>query len=119
MRGFIGSYSPSNYHCLSGADIIFNLSASNEITGKHEYRINLIKQQSARCIAGYVYASSGNGESSTDVVFTGNALIAERGFIIAQSERFKQNEQLIITEIDVSCLHRSSKSSNFKTCLQI
>lgn len=67
---------PSSLLAMGGANIIFNLSASNELTGKHEYRRRLIEQQSARCMAGYIYASSGFGESSTDLVFTGNAIIA-------------------------------------------
>jgi NAD+ synthase (glutamine-hydrolysing) len=104
---------PSSYHCLNGADIIFNLSASNEITGKNKYRVNLIKQQSAKCICGYVYASAGNGESTTDSVFTGNAFITENGLMLSQSERFCDEEQLIITEIDVLSLLSDRKKSIF------
>ena len=92
---------PSSSQALAGSDIIFNLSASNELVGKHDYLLSVIRQQSARCIAGYVYASSGFGESSTDVLFAGNGIVAENGNIIAQSERFSLDEQLVIADIDV------------------
>lgn len=95
---------PSVQHTLHGADVIFNLSATNELIGKHNYLRQLIEQQSARCNAGYVYASAGYGESTTDVVYAGNALIAENGKIIAASERFLYEPQLVVTEIDVDKL---------------
>ncbi|MDD3320672.1 MAG: NAD(+) synthase [Paludibacter sp.] len=95
---------PSSFQVLQGAEIIFNLSASNELIGKHPYRRQLIEQQSARCNAGYVYASAGAGESTTDMVFTGNGIIAENGKIISESERFSFNSQLIVNEIDVERL---------------
>ena len=95
---------PSSYHAMQGAHIIFNLSASNELTGKNDYRKSLISQQSARCYAGYVYVSSGWGESTTDVVFTGNGFIYENGTLLAESKRFSFEEQLIISEIDVERL---------------
>jgi NAD+ synthase (glutamine-hydrolysing) len=95
---------PSSHHAINGAHIIFNLSASNELTGKNDYRKALVEQQSARCFAGYVYASSGWGESTTDVVFAGNALIVENGSLLSESERFLFNEQLIVNEIDVERL---------------
>lgn len=95
---------PSSYQALAGAEIIFNLSASNELIGKHEYRKKLIEQQSARCIAGYVYASAGGGESTTDMVFSGGAIIAENGKVICESERFSFENQMLITEIDIERL---------------
>ncbi|MDD2797931.1 MAG: NAD(+) synthase [Bacteroidales bacterium] len=95
---------PSSRHSIAGAQIVFNLSASDENIGKHDYLKSLIKQQSARCIGGYVYASSGFGESTTDLVFAGNALIAENGSFLATSERFSFEEQLIISEIDIERL---------------
>lgn len=95
---------PSSLLAMGGANIIFNLSASNELTGKHEYRRRLIEQQSARCMAGYIYASSGFGESSTDLVFTGNAIIAENGHLLHETSRFAEDEQLLIGEIDVDAL---------------
>ena len=95
---------PSSQHTLHGADIIFNLSATNELIGKHQYLRQLIEQQSARCIAGYVYSSAGAGESTTDVVYSGNGLIAENGKMIAASERFLFETQLVVSEIDIERL---------------
>lgn len=95
---------PSGQLAMQGAELIFNLSASDEVIGKHNYLLQLIKQQSARCIAGYVYASAGFGESTTDLVFSGNGLVAENGFLLASSNRFSLKEQLIISEIDVQRL---------------
>ncbi len=89
---------------MEGANIIFNLSASNEQIGKHAYLRSLICQQSARCMAGYVYASSGFGESSTDLVFAGNGIIAENGNLLAESPRFTMEEQLAISDIDIETL---------------
>ena len=95
---------PSSTLALQGAEILFNLSADNEGIGKHNYLRSLISQQSARCIAGYVFSSCGFGESTTDVVFAGNGLIYENGNELAHSERFSFEEQLIISEIDVERL---------------
>ncbi|MCK9159079.1 MAG: NAD(+) synthase [Bacteroidaceae bacterium] len=95
---------PSSMLALEGAEIIFNLSASNECIGKHKYRCSLLQQQSSRCLSGYVYASSGFGESSTDLVFAGNGLIYENGKLLASAERFSIRDQLIISEIDVESL---------------
>ena len=95
---------PSSLLAMEGANIIFNLSASNELIGKHAYLRSLICQQSARCMAGYVYASSGFGESSTDLVFAGNGIIAENGNLLAESPRFTMEEQLVISEIDIETL---------------
>ena len=92
---------PSSSLALQGAEIIFNMSADNEGIGKHAYVRSLISQQSARCLAGYVFSSSGFGESTTDVVFAGNGLIYENGSLLAESERFSFKEQLVISEIDV------------------
>ena len=95
---------PSSSLALQGAEIIFNLSADDEGIGKHNYLCSLISQPSARCISGYVFSSSGFGESTTDVVFAGNGLIYENGYLLARSERFCMEEQLIINEIDVECI---------------
>lgn len=95
---------PSSLLAMEGANIIFNLSASNELIGKHAYLRSLICQQSARCMTGYVYASSGFGESSTDLVFAGNGIIAENGNLLAESPRFTMEEQLVISEIDIETL---------------
>ncbi|MDR2086014.1 MAG: NAD(+) synthase, partial [Dysgonamonadaceae bacterium] len=96
---------PSSFHAMSGAQLIFNLSASNELIGKQQYVQSLISQQSARCQAAYVYAAAGFGESTTDVVYAGNAYIYENGRLLAQSERFQFNGQLIATEIDFDLLN--------------
>lgn len=95
---------PSTILALNGAEVIFNLSASNEIVGKHSYRKMLVKQQSARSIAGYVYAGAGTGESTTDLVFAGCSLIAENGQLLAEAERFSSKGQILIADIDVERL---------------
>lgn len=102
---------PSSYHSIAGAHLIFNLSASNEVTGKHAYRKSLVAQQSARCIAGYVYAGAGCGESSTDLVFSGNALIYENGTLLNEAERFSFSEQMIIADVDTDRL-KSQRMKN-------
>ena len=95
---------PSSRLALQGAEIVFNLSADTENICKHSYLRSLLAQQSARCLAGYVFASCGFGESTTDVVFAGNALIYENGTLLAASERFSFEEQLVMSEIDVERL---------------
>ena len=100
----MGSIPPSSYQCMNGATLVFNPSASNELIGKHEYRKELVRQQSARCISGYVYTSSNTNESTTDVVFGGHAMIAEYGSIFSESERFLDEDQLIYSEIDIQKL---------------
>ena len=103
---------PSNHLTLAGAEIIFNLSTSDELAGKHTYLKSLLAQQSARTICGYVYSSSGFGESTQDLVFGGNALIFENGSLIKQSERFEINPQLIISEIDVENLRGERRTNS-------
>ena len=93
---------PSVYHALHGATVIANLSASNETTGKSEYRRQLISQQSARLFCGYVYASAGEGESTTDLVFGGHNIIAENGSILAESEKYKCG--ITYTDLDLERL---------------
>ncbi len=100
---------PSSLAALKGANVILNLSASNELIGKHNYLLSLIKQQSARCMAAYIYSSAGFGESSTDIIFSGNAIIAENGSILAESERFSLDNQIEIADIDVSILNSDRK----------
>ena len=90
---------PAIRHALNGANVIVNLSASDETTGKDSYRRELVKGQSARLLCGYVYASAGDGESTQDVVYSAHNMIAENGRLLAQSERF-QNES-IFSEIDI------------------
>lgn len=95
---------PSTILALNGAEVIFNLSASNEVVGKHSYRKMLVKQQSARSIAGYVYAGAGTGESTTDLVFAGCSLIAENGQLLAEGERFSSKGQVLFADIDIERL---------------
>jgi len=103
---------PSNHHAMAGATVIANLSASPEIMGKQEYRRNLVQGQSARLNAGYIYATTGEGESTTDLVFGGHNLICEDGIILAEKKRFKNGT--IITEIDVNKLAYERRKMN--TC---
>jgi len=95
---------PSNTLAVAGADIIFNLSASNEVIGKHNYLKSLIAQQSARTISGYVYAGCGFGESTQDVVYGGNALIYENGHLLIEGSRFSLQPQIQSYQIDVEKL---------------
>ena len=95
---------PSNQLSLLGADLIFNLSASNDLIGKHDYLKSLISQQSARTITGYVYSGCGFGESTQDVVYGGNALIYENGKLLSEGERFSMKPQMSIMQVDVERL---------------
>jgi len=95
---------PSNHMASNGANLLFNLSASNELIGKHEYREELVRTQSARCMAAYVYSSAGVGESTTDTVYGGHALIAEYGATLAENERFSLENSLITADIDLERL---------------
>ncbi len=108
---------PSTRAALNGANVLLNLSASNELVGKHDYLTQLIRHQSNHCIAAYVYASSGWGESTTDLVFSGTAMIAENGNILAQAERFSTEPQLLIADIDVDALNNERRlNSSFSDC---
>ena len=102
---------PSSKLATSGADIILNLSATDELIGKHAYLLSLLAQQSARTMSGYVYSSCGFGESTQDVVYGGNAIIYENGVQLAHSERFALTPQLVISQIDVERL-RSERRAN-------
>ncbi|MCE9530547.1 MAG: NAD(+) synthase [Planctomycetes bacterium] len=95
---------PSSLQCFHGATVLANLSASNETIGKAGYRRQLVGNQSARCIAGYVYASSGVGESTQDLVFGGHCLIAENGSLLSESQRFQRDDVLIASDIDLDRL---------------
>lgn len=95
---------PSSRLALNGAKLIFNLSASPEVVGKHAYLRELVAQQSARTHTAYVYCSAGFGESSTDLVFAGNGLIAENGTMLAQAARFSLDEQLTVADVDIERL---------------
>lgn len=102
---------PSNKLALAGADIVFNLSASDELIGKHDYLKSLLSQQSARTMTGYVYSSCGFGESTQDVVYGGNAMIYENGKLLAEAARFSLEPQMMMTQIDVEKL-RSERRGN-------
>lgn len=113
---------PSNSLVLAGADIIFNLSASNELIGKHAYLKSLLSQQSARMMSGYVYSSSGFGESTQDVVYGGNALIYENGQLLCEGERFALQNQLRTAQIDIESLRSDRRNNttfvNAQRCIQ-
>ncbi|MBL9184267.1 MAG: NAD(+) synthase [Verrucomicrobiaceae bacterium] len=106
---------PSGPLALAGATLIVNPSASTELLGKAPYRRSLVSQQSARCLAAYVYAGAGAGESSTDVVYSGHCLIAENGAILGESERFSFDTQTVIADVDVPNLLRERMQS---TCFR-
>jgi len=95
---------PSNHMASNGANLLLNLSASNELIGKHEYREELVRTQSARCMAAYVYSSAGVGESTTDTVFGGHAIISEYGSTLAQNERFQLTSNMITADVDLERL---------------
>ena len=101
----------SNDLALAGADIIFNLSATDDLIGKNAYLKGLLAQQSARLISGYVYSSCGFGESTQDVVYGGNAFIYENGALVAESDRFSLDEQIVVSQIDIEKL-RSERRKN-------
>lgn len=114
---------PSSSLALKGAEIILNPSANTESIGKYDYLRQLVAQQSARSICGYVLSSCGFGESTTDVVFGGNGLIYENGALLATANRFSLKEQLIISEIDVERIRNERRanttfSANMTQCLK-
>lgn len=102
---------PSNQLTLAGAELIFNLSASDDLIGKHNYLKSLVAQQSARTISGYIYSGCGFGESTQDVVYGGNGFIYENGQLLAEAKRFEIESQLIISEVDIEKL-RTERRSN-------
>lgn len=95
---------PSTILCMAGANIIANLSASDELAGKHDERMQLISHQSGRCISSYIYASSGFGESTSDLVFAGDTAIAENGRILAEGKRFEKDGTITYADIDLGLL---------------
>ena len=102
---------PGNQLALLGADIVVNPSASNEIIGRSAYLHQMLAQQSARTLSGYLYASCGYGESTQDVVFGGNAMIFENGHLLVGAQPFQIDPQLIVQQVDVDCL-RSERQNN-------
>ncbi len=97
---------PSSFAALAGATVLINLSASNVVIGKAGYRRQLVSQQSARCLAAYVYSSAGAGESTTDLAWDGQALICENGELLVESERFQRRSQLVTADVDLERLAR-------------
>lgn len=109
----------SSHLALAGADIIFNLSADNECTGKYDYVKSLVIGQSGQTISGYLFTSCGWGESTQDVVFAGNIFICENGKLLAQSKRFSTEEQLTVSEIDTELIHHERRvNTTFRHCAQ-
>lgn len=109
---------PSGSMALAGATILLNPSASDEILGKAEYRRALVQQQAARCLAAYIFAGAGPGESTTDVVFSGPAFISENGNMLAETERFHFSTQMAVADIDVQRLsHERLRNSSFSSAL--
>lgn len=108
---------PSTMLSVEGAEIILNLSASNELLSKREYRQQLISQQSARCQCGYVYVSAGMGESSSDLVFSGHSVIASCGTVIRESEGYLADNYLMTSDIDIDRIRADRmKQSSFADC---
>ncbi|KNZ43226.1 NAD(+) synthase [Acetobacterium bakii] len=95
---------PGSFHALAGATVILNLSASNDIVSKSDYRRELIRLQSGRCNAGYLYTSAGFGESTTDLVFGGHAIICERGVLISELPKYNLGNELLVADLDIESL---------------
>ncbi|MDO4530694.1 MAG: nitrilase-related carbon-nitrogen hydrolase, partial [Bacillota bacterium] len=110
---------PSSYQSLYGATLLLNLSASNELSGKADYRRQLVTAHSSRCMAAYVYVSAGIGESTQDAVFGGHSMICENGEIFAETERFAQKNQMVYADIDLDILSNDRrKHTTFLSHLQ-
>jgi len=106
---------PSSYLALQGANIIANLSASNELVSKADYRKSLISSQSARCMCSYIYASSGVFESSTDLLFSGHLLISENGLLLKENNRFQRENEIITSIVDIDKLNNERlKNTSFR-----
>ena len=95
---------PSSYAALAGATVLVNLSASNVTIGKDDYRHGLVANQSARCLAAYLYTAAGTGESTTDLAWDGHAVVYENGTLVAESARFQYDSQLVLAELDIERL---------------
>jgi len=95
---------PSSFAAMAGATVLVNLSASNVVVGKGGYRHQLVSQQSARCMAAYLYTSAGRGESTTDMAWDGQSLIYEKGELLAESERFSDDSHIIFADVDLDRL---------------
>jgi NAD+ synthase (glutamine-hydrolysing) len=95
---------PSTWAAMAGATVLVNLSGSPITVGKAAYRRELCRSHSARCIAAYVYTGAGEGESTTDLAWDGHAIVAENGIVLAESQRFHADPQLVVTDVDVERL---------------
>ncbi|MBU3091866.1 NAD(+) synthase [Clostridium sp. CF011] len=111
---------PSSYLALQGANIIANLSASNELVSKADYRKSLVSSQSARCMCSYLYASSGVFESSTDLLFSGHLLISENGLVLKENNRFQRENEVVTSIIDIDKLNSERlKNTSFRNSISI
>src|SRR6185312_16751811 len=103
---------PSSFAALAGATVIANLSASNIVVGKEGYRHQLVGNQSARCLAAYLYSASGLGESTTDLAWDGHAIIYENGTLLAESRRFLNEPQIAVADVDLGRLQADRMRQN-------
>src|SRR5205085_5160982 len=103
---------PSSFASVAGATVIGNLSASNVVIGKEGYRHQLVSNQSARCLAAYLYSAAGVGESTTDLAWDGHALIYENGTLLAESQRFAAEPQLALADVDLGRLQADRMRQN-------
>lgn len=111
---------PSSFLSLMGANVIGNLSASNELVSKSDYRRNLVSSQSARNLGAYIYSSSGVYESTTDLLFSGHLIIAENGSIIKENSRFQRNNEVINSIIDIDKLNAERiKNVSFRDSAEV
>jgi len=107
---------PSGPLAIAGASVLLNPSGSDEVLGKADYRRDLVRQQSARCLAAYAYAGAGPGESTTDIVFDGHSMVAENGVLLAETERFRFATQMAVADVDLDRLaHERLTSSSFSS----
>src|SRR6266566_8519387 len=111
---------PSSFAALAGASVIGNLSASNIIIGKEGYRHQLAANQSARCLAAYLYTAAGTGESTTDLAWDGHAIIYENGALLAESARFQYTSQLLLADLDLQRLSQERmRQTSFNQSVQL
>ncbi len=108
---------PSSFLAGAGAEVIVNLSASDDLIGKYDYLLGLVRQQSARCLCAYVYSSAGFGESSTDLVFDAKLFVAENGTLLARNSRWHHGNQSVVSDVDIEALRRDRLHINsFQDC---
>jgi NAD+ synthase (glutamine-hydrolysing) len=111
---------PSCYAALAGATVLLNLSASNITIGKEEYRHSLVSNQSARCLAAYLYTAAGTGESTTDLAWDGHAIVYENGALLAESARFQYTSQLVLADLDLQRLSQERmRQTSFNQSVQL